>query len=315
MKAIVYENGTARFVTDYPKPVPAAGESLVRIQLAAVCNTDREILRGYRRSFSGVMGHEFVGIIEQSDNPDMIGKHVVGELNINCGECLYCKTLRPHHCINRSVPGLDSRDGCFAQYMAYPTRLLHVVPDGLSDKAAVFCEPLAAALEITENNHVPPSQAAAVLGDGRLAYMTAQVIAANGTPVTVFGRHSEKLALFEDFAETSVNPEGSFEIVVDATGSPEALSTAIALTRSGGRLILKSTYSGTAEVDMSEIVVREITICGSRCGPFPPALNMLSRGLVQLPEIALYRPEDFMQAFASPAFKSGFDFRQAGSEE
>lgn len=307
MKAVVFDGATARYEADRPMPQPAPGESLIEIELAALCSTDREVMRGYRPSFRGVMGHEFVGIVRQSGDAALVGQRVVGELNEGCGHCLYCTTGREHHCLTRKVPGLDGRDGCFAEYMAYPTRLLHVVPPGLAPQKAVFCEPLAAALEIPEQVHLKPSQRVAVLGDGRLALMCAQAVAANGTPVTVFGRHAEKLAFFESFADTALQPEGSFEVVVDVTGNPQGLATAISLTRSGGTLVLKSTFAAAAEINMSEFVVREITLVGSRCGPFAPALNLLRRDLVVLPPMELWPLKSFEKAFASKAFKIGFD--------
>lgn len=314
MKSIIFEgaqNGCKWGLrADTPMPIPKQGESLVRILLAAVCNTDREVAKGYRPNFCGVMGHEFVGMVEESDDKTLIGKRVVGELNEGCGECLYCTTGREHHCTIRRVPGLDGRDGCFAEYMAYPTRLLHIVPNNLPTTQAIFCEPLAAALEIVEKNHIPPSTTVAIVGDGRLALMIAQVIAANGTPLAVFGLQDDKLNLFKEYAAVSKEPGGSFEIVIEATGSPSGLKTAIALCRSEGLIVLKSTYAGMAEVNMSEVVVRELHIAGSRCGPFAPALNMLKRGLVNLPAIALYPIEEYESAFNSPAFKSGFDFRR-----
>lgn len=306
MEAIVFDGQKARYEADYPMPVPAAEESLVRIELAGLCNTDREVMRGYRPNFRGVMGHEFVGVVVPGGQDALLGQRVVGELNIACGRCLYCNTGRPHHCENRRVPGLDGKDGCFAEYMAYPTHLLHVVPQGLAPENAVYCEPLAAALEILEQNHLPPSRRVAILGDGRLALMVAQVVAANGTPVTVFGRSAEKLKLFERFADTALKPAGSFETVVEATGTPEGLNTALSLVRSCGLLVVKSTYAGLAQLDASQIVVREITLRGSRCGPFVPALNLLRRGLVQLPGVQVHPLRAFQAAFAGTAFKAAF---------
>lgn len=306
MKAVVFDGTRAAFVANREKPVPKEGESLIKVLYAAICNTDREVLKGYRPQFNGVMGHEFVGLVEQSDDAGLVGQVVVGELNDGCGRCLYCKTGREHHCLTRRVLGLDRRDGCFAEYMAYPTRLLHAVPEELPAERAIFCEPLAAALEILEQNHLPPSQPVAVVGDGRLALMITQVVALNGTEVTVFGRHEEKLRLFEGFSHTSLTPKGSFEAVIEATGNPEGLKTAIELTRSCGLLVLKSTFAGLAQVNTSEIVVREITVRGSRCGPFPPALQLLKRELVTLPPVEFYPLEQFEEAFAARAFKAGF---------
>lgn len=308
MKAIVYKNGAVSLETAYSMPVPGPGESLVRVLLAAVCNTDREMLRGYHPEFEGVLGHEFVGMVEQSDVPHLIGKRVVGELNEGCGHCLYCRTGREHHCEHRRVPGIQRRDGVFAAYIAYPTRLLHTLPAGLSDVQAVYCEPLAAALEIVEKNHIPPSCDVAIVGDGRLALMVAQVLSLSGAAISVYGKHPEKLALFAGFANTSPRLS-SYEVVIEASGSPSGLRDAIRLCRSEGLLVLKSTYAGQAELAMSEIVVREITIRGSRCGPFAPALQLLKSKLVQLPPIELYPLEAYEQAFHATAFKAGFDLR------
>ncbi len=309
MKALFYDGSKAIYKEDYPMPETGEREgSIIRILISAVCNTDKEVMRGYKDDFIGVMGHEFVGVVEQSDDKSLIGKRVVGELNSGCGECIYCRTGRMHHCIDRKVPGMQSKDGCFAEYMSYDTSLLHVVPDEIPTEKAIFCEPLAAALQIPELVHLPPSETVAVMGDGRLAYLIAQVIAANGTPVQVFGLSEDKLKSFKDFAETSTSPSGSFETVIDATGSPAALKTSISLTRSNGTLVLKSTYAGNAEVNMSEIVVREIKIVGSRCGPFEPALNLIRRKLIKLPDIELHDLKDYEAAFTSNAFKAGFTF-------
>lgn len=311
MEALVYDGHSARYQAHYPRPVPGPGESLIQVLLAAVCSTDKEVLRGYKQDFRGVMGHEFVGIVLESDRPDLIGKRVVGELNTGCGTCLYCRTQREHHCVARRVPGMSRQDGCFAGYFVQTTRLLHLVPESLPTETAIYTEPLAAALQIAECIHLPPSQPVAVVGDGRLALMTAQALAANGTPVTVFGKHRDKLHRFAPFAQTHLTPKGSFETVVEATGSPGGLATAISLTRSKGTLALKSTYADLAQLNISELVVRELTLVGTRCGPFAPALSLLARGSVILPEISTFPLADFEAAFASPAFKVGFSFHKS----
>jgi len=310
MKALVYKNGALSYTADYPLPEPEPDESLIRVELAAVCNTDREILRGYKPDFEGVPGHEFVGVVERSNEPLLVGRRVVGELNAGCKKCLYCTTGREHHCAKRRVIGMAGKDGCFAQYLAIRTELLHLVPQGLPPEQAIYCEPLAAALEVPEQIHLRPSQAVAVVGDGRLAFLVAQVLALNGTPVTVFGHHEEKLAMFRSFADTRTQPGGSFEVVVEASGSPGGLDDAIRLVRSRGTLVLKSTYAKNVELNISEVVVRELTLCGSRCGPFVPALNLLGRGRLVLPDIEQHRLEDFEQAFDSNAFKTGFDLKE-----
>jgi threonine dehydrogenase-like Zn-dependent dehydrogenase len=309
---------------------------LVRVKLAAICNTDREIMRGYVPGFNNVLGHEFTGVVEslgEGTDPELAqiwtGQRVVGELNLNCGlpTCVMCGKGRPSQCQARKVLGIHDKDGCFADYLTLPLRLLHRIPEGMPDEVAIFTEPLAAALRITENTHVSPDEPVALLGDGRLAYMIGQVLALTGAPLTVFGLSAEKLAMFETFAVRTVllasDNRGSplsgvdalkaqdvqgFEVVADATGHRSGLATAIALTRSGGCLIMKSTYAETVEINMSEIVVREITIRGNRCGPFEPALRYLDRGLIRMPDIEFFSPIDFEAAFASDAFKAAIRF-------
>ncbi|MFA7534344.1 MAG: alcohol dehydrogenase catalytic domain-containing protein, partial [Tissierellaceae bacterium] len=268
--------------------------------------TDREILKGYRPDFKGVLGHEFVGIVAESDNSEIIGKRVVGEINENCGECIYCRTCRPTHCENRKVLGISGKDGCFSEYIVMKNQLLHVVPDELPSEVAIFTEPLAAALEIMEQAHIKPSTNVAIIGDGRLAYMIGQVVALTGADLTIIGRHEEKLKLFSNFANTSVNADGSYELVIDASGSPTGILTAQKIVRKRGTIIIKTTYAGEVQINMSDFVVNEVTIKGSRCGPFKPALQLLKSGLVSLPEIDLYELKDYKDAFSSNAFKAGF---------
>ncbi len=307
MKALYYEK-EAKYLENYNKPVPESKESLIKILISAVCNTDKEIIRGYKPDFQGVLGHEFVGVVMESSDKAIIGKRVVGELNAGCGECIYCKTGRQNHCINRRVIGIANKDGCFAEYMTIATELLHVVPDEIPTEIAVFTEPLAAALEIMEQAHLKPSQNVAVLGDGRLAYMIAQVVSLAGVDLTVIGRHEDKLKNFSIFAKTTMNTDETYEVVIDATGSPTGILTAQRLVRKKGLIILKSTYAGNVQLDMSNFVVNEITIKGSRCGPFEPALLLLKRGLVTLPPIELFELKDYDKAFNSTAFKAGFKF-------
>ena len=291
---------------DLPVPVPGPEESLIRISLAGICNTDREVLKGYRPDFRGIMGHEFTGVVERSSDPAWIGKRVVGELNAGCGRCIYCRTGREKHCLDRKAIGMDGKDGCFGEYMTLATHLLHEIPEGLPDEEAVFTEPLAAALEIPKQVHIDPDQEIAVIGDGRLAYLTASVLHLTGASMTIVGKHEEKLEAFRDFGKVTVKPSGSFELVIEATGSPTGLTTAMELVRKQGTIVLKSTYAGKTAVDMSFFAVNEVTLTGSRCGPFEPALNLLKKRLVKLPQIELYDLKDFEKAFASRAFKAGF---------
>jgi threonine dehydrogenase-like Zn-dependent dehydrogenase len=292
----------------------------VRVELAAICNTDREILRGYRPDFSGIMGHEFVGVVCESDDASLVGRRVVGEINLSCGECLYCATGRPHHCARRATLGINDRDGSFADFLVLPSSLLHLVPDDLAPEQAVYTEPLAAALRVVEQVAFADNMPVAILGDGRLALMACQGLAhTTKAALTVFGRHPEKLVHFAPYATTVCTVDGAaatadgFEVVIEATGSPAALPLALRLVRSEGTLVMKSTYAGLSELDMSEVVVREIRIQGSRCGNFEPALALLRSAQLTLPPIELFAPEDFEAAFASTAFKAGLDFRNTAA--
>jgi len=308
MQGLYYNGKVALLRNDLPKPEPDAHESLVRISLAAICNTDREIMKGYKPDFSGVLGHEFVGVVEKSGNPALVGQRVVGELNEGCGECIYCKTGRERHCEERKCIGITGKDGCFAPYMTIASRLLHVVPDNVTDEQAVFAEPLAAALEIPDLIHIRPSEEICVIGDGRLAFLIAQVLALSGAEVTVLGKHEDKLRRFGSFAKTVTACDRRFDVVIDAAGSPSGIDAAMRLVRSRGTIVLKSTYAGNTEINLSALVVNEVTLVGSRCGPFAPAVRLLSRGLLELPAIELHRIEDWKEAFGSRAFKVGFDF-------
>ncbi len=321
MKALYFDGKKAVYKEDLPLPQRRPGDSLIKVVVADICSTDKEILKGYRPDFKGVMGHEFCGIVEESPDPALVGKLVVGEINEGCGDCLYCRTGREKHCLLRQTLGM-SRDGCFAEYLAMPTRLLHVVPEGLSPEKAVFTEPLAAAFEITEQVKIEPGMDVCVVGDGRLSLMIAQVLALTGAKLTVIGRHPEKLDMYKTFARTVLETEyrtesggvkdltadECFDVVVDATGSRSGIELSMALVRKMGTIVLKSTYAGKTELDLSLIPVGEISIVGSRCGPFEPALRLLSEGKVQFPPVELYELADWEKAFASAAFKAGFSF-------
>lgn len=309
MKALYFDGQKAVYKENYEKPKATPGHSLIRVLMSAVCNTDREVMRGYRPDFRGVLGHEFVGIVEDSDIPELIGKRVVGELNEGCGDCIYCDTGREKHCVTRKVIGMEGLDGTFEEYFVLANHLIHIVPDSLPTEKAIYVETLAAALEIPSQIHLSPEKNVAIIGDGRLALMIAQVISLYGVDLTIIGRHPEKLALFETLGST-VHKEGeTYEIVIDATGSPSGIETAKQIVRKRGIIVMKSTYAGNVSLDLSYFVVNEITIMGSRCGPFDPALNLLHRNLVHLPEIELWDLADYERAFASKAFKVGFRFK------
>ncbi len=304
MKGLYFDQ-TLNYSENLAKPVPKDNESLVRILVAGICNTDREILKGYKHSFKGILGHEFVGIVEESNNNQLIGKRVVGELNGGCGECYYCRHNLELHCEKREIIGM-SIDGCFAEYMAIRTDLLHVIPDDLSAEKAMFTEPLAAAFSILNTGHIKPTDQVALIGDGRLAYMIGQVISYTGCDLTVIGLHEEKLAKFKPFANTEIETNQAYDIVIDATGSPEGMKTAVKIVRSRGEIIVKSTYAEQLCLNFSEIVVREIRIRGTRCGPFEPALKFLNRQWITLPEAKFFELENYEEAFSSRAFKAGF---------
>ncbi len=320
MKALFFDGEKAIYKENAAMPICMEGQSLIKVILANICNTDREILKGYRPDFRGIMGHEFVGEVIKSPDKSLVGEIVVGELNEGCGHCIYCRTGREKHCLSRKVIGM-SKDGCFAEYMTLSTHLIHPVPKGLPPEKAVFVEPLAAALEITKQVHIDPSLNAAIIGDGRLAYMIAQVLALTGVSLTVIGKHEEKLEQFKPFAETSMHgdyyengslrgltAEDCFEYVVEASGNESGIALAMNIVRRMGTIILKSTYAGKTSIDLSLIPVNEITVVGSRCGPFEPAIKLLKEGKVMFPDVELFELRDFDKAFSSDAFKAGFRF-------
>lgn len=278
MKALVFEAGEPR-VVERPDPDPPEGEAVVRVHLAGICGTDLEIARGYM-AFDGVPGHEFVGVVERSADPALAGRRVVGEINAACGTCPTCRAGRPRHCPNRTVLGIAGRDGAFAERLALPEGNLHLVPDTVPDAAAVFAEPMAAACEILEQIGDLAGSRTAVVGDGRLARLCARVLAREGAPPEIWGRHPEKLLRFErDGLRTHRGAPGTdrpFDVVVEASGSPEGFDLALRLVRPCGTVVLKSTYHAAAPIAMAPVVIDEIRVVGSRCGPFAPALARIA---------------------------------------
>ncbi len=273
-----------RLYHDLPRPMPHPGEALVRVRQAGVCGTDLAMLRGYV-PFRGIMGHEFVGEIAAApDAPERIGQRVVGEINITCGCCDPCRAGRPTHCRQREVLGIRGRDGAFADYLRLPLVNLHPLPEAVADDAAVFTEPLAAALQITRQVHIDPTVRVLVVGAGRLGQLIARVLRLTGCHLAVAARRERQRLLLADvgipwLAEDAV-PAGHFDIAVEASGAPGGLTLARRALRAGGTLVLKSTYAGEVLVDLAGLVVDEITVIGSRCGPFLPALRLLAAGLV-----------------------------------
>jgi threonine dehydrogenase-like Zn-dependent dehydrogenase len=269
-------------------PVPARGhEALVRVTLSGICNTDLEIVRGYA-GFEGTIGHEFVGVVEEArDAPELVGKRVVGEINAGCGICEKCVSGDPRHCPDRTVLGIVGRDGAHAEYLRLPSRNLLAVPDVVTDEQAVFAEPLAAALGITEQVDIEDETKVAVIGDGKLGLLCAMSLGLRSKNVTVVGRHREKIALVHDLVNDAamteeIGPErlNSFDVVVEASGSESGFLSGIELVRPRGKIVLKSTFQGTPTWPAARVVVDEITIVGSRCGRFAPALQLLAHGKV-----------------------------------
>jgi threonine dehydrogenase-like Zn-dependent dehydrogenase len=285
MKAALFED-ELRLVRDRPVPRPAAGEALVRVIVAGICNTDIEILKGYM-GFRGIIGHEFVGLVEECAEERLLGRRVVGEINAGCGRCDYCLKGLERHCPARSVLGILGRDGAMAEYLTLPLRNLHVVPDGVADEEAVFAEPLAAAFEISEQVHVVPSSRVLVMGDGKLGLLAAMALGLACADVTVLGKHGDKLEIAARRNLKTAMPgalamERAYDVVVEATGTAGGLQTALGLVRPRGTVVLKSTVAGATEMNLSPIVIDEITVVGSRCGPFAPALRALAGRLVDV---------------------------------
>lgn len=283
MKALVYDGGLR--VVDAPMPAPAPGEALIRVLSAGVCNTDLEICRGYM-GFKGILGHEFVGMVEQAADGSLAGKRVVGEINCVCHRCDWCRMEMPHHCAARTVLGISGRPGVFAEYVTLPEENLHVVPGNIRDDVAVFTEPLAAAFRIPEQVPVSPGERVIVLGDGKLGQLCAQVLALSTKNVLCVGRHQWKLDLLSlrgiqgQLADMPLEPGA--DLVVEATGRAGGLARALELVRPEGTVVLKTTVAETAPLNTSIPVINEVRLVGSRCGPFRPALDALSRGAVEV---------------------------------
>lgn len=288
---------------DRPKPRPRADEALVRVRLAGICNTDVEIVRGYM-GFTGIPGHEFVGVVEECANRRWLGRRVVGEINAACGACDYCKRGLGRHCPTRTVTGIAGRDGAFAEYLTAPIRNLFEIHKSIPDNKAVFTEPLAACYEILEQMDVRMKHRIAVIGDGKLGALAAAVLGTVSDSVILLGKHEDKMARIQKTMNVrtafySSQQHQSFDIVVECSGSPWGLAAATDLVRPRGAIVLKSTYHEKPQIDSSLWVVNEITVLGSRCGPFTPALNALrGRDIDPTPLIdATYPAKDALPAF------------------
>jgi threonine dehydrogenase-like Zn-dependent dehydrogenase len=304
MRALVYD-GQLR-LTVCPVPDPGPDEALIQVRLAGICGTDLEIGRGYK-GFHGILGHEFVGVVVFGLRPEWLGRRVCGEINVSCGQCHMCRSGLRTHCERRSVLGVLDRPGAFAEFVTLPYANLHAVPDAVEDARAVFVEPLAAAFEVLEQVDVRSEMSAAVIGDGRLGILCAQVLRNAGADVTVLGRHHRKLRLLARLgmkaADVGDAPVGRHDIVVEATGSPSGLTEALSRVRPRGTLILKSTYVESSPINLSPAVVGEVTIVGSRCGPFDRALDALLRNAVEVESMidAVYPLQRGVEAMARAA--------------
>jgi len=284
-----------------------AGECRIAVGLAGICGTDLQILEGYA-GFSGIPGHEFVGVVDTAPDGDRhwIGKRVVGEINVGCGACEWCRAGTANHCPARTVLGIVGRSGAFASHLSLPAGNLHTLPDTLDDVAAVLVEPTAAACQILTQVDIGRRTRVGVVGDGRMALLVGQVLRTTGADLTLFGKHDRKLQVARDLGldarlSTDEVPASTFDITVDVTGRPTGLTRAMELVRSRGTVVMKSTFHGDTPITLWPAVVDEITLVGSRCGPFDDAIALLAGGQVQTsPLIAgTYPIEDFGAAFTA----------------
>lgn len=300
MRALLYQPSGLRLDPNYPLPTTVDGEALIRVLQVGICNTDLEIVRGYM-GFQGVLGHEFVGVVEeiygdiaQERYGHLQGQRIVGEINAACHrpDCIYCQRGMPTHCPNRTTLGIVNRNGAFADYLLLPVENLHPVPENVSDEEAVFVEPLAANFEILEQVHLKPTEHIVILGDGKMGQLAAQVLTLSGCAVSMVGKHEEKLALAAkrgvhtymlDTAQRFALENGQrADLVVECSGSAQGLEMALRLVRPRGTLILKSTVAEKSLLHLAPIVIDEIRVQGSRCGPFAPALRALSQKLIDV---------------------------------
>ncbi len=301
MRAVWLEDRRLHLRDDAPIPEPPAGEALVRVLCAGICNTDIELVHGYY-PFTGVLGHEFVGVVEQGPAA-LVGRRVVGEINAVCGACSACLAGRRSHCERRTVLGIVRRHGAFADHLTLPAENLHPIPDAVSTDAGVFTEPLAAALEIQEQVPIGSRDRVLVVGDGKLGQLVAQTLALTGCTLLVVGRHDAKLALLAargiETGRADRAMRGEFDVAVECTGNPDGFAVAQRAVRPRGTLVMKSTYAGALTLDAAAVVVQELTLVGSRCGPFAPALRLLAEGLVAVQPLihARYPLDDALAAF------------------
>lgn len=304
MKAVIFDE-TLKYVEDYEKPTPKKGEALIKVTYGGVCNTDKEITKGYM-GYKGILGHEFTGVVEEINDEDktFLGKRVVGEINLGCKNCEWCAKDLERHCPNRSTLGILTKDGCFAEYVTLPLSNLIEIPENVPDEQAVFVEPLAAGLEILEQMHIQPCQKVMVLGDGKLGLLTALALNACGLDVLIVGKHQNKLDIAKNqgvktqlLSEFEQAPK--FDVVVEATGSITGFETSVSCVKPRGTLVLKSTIAASKELNLAPIVINEITILGSRCGCFEPAMRLIASGKIDFSQMIskIYPIEQAVEAF------------------
>lgn len=288
MQSLSFTSVQLNYNDQSPVPELSSGDALIKIILAGICGTDLEIVKGYA-GFQGILGHEFVGIVESvanSDDSHWLGKRVVGSINIACMRCATCLTLGASHCPDRKVLGIRGKDGCFAEYITLPVENLYTVPDCVPDESAVFTEPLAAACRIREQILVSPERHIAVVGCGRLGLLIGATLRLTGSEVTMLGRRSESLKLPQKWGlQTALVDDcldNSFDLVVESSGNESGLCQSIRLIKPLGTLILKSTFKNSVNLDLTKLVVAEITVTGSRCGVFAPALRLLEQGIINV---------------------------------
>lgn len=304
MKAVIFDE-TLKYVEDYEKPTPKQGEALIKVTYGGVCNTDKEITKGYM-GYKGILGHEFTGVVEEINDEDktLLGKRVVGEINLGCKNCEWCAKDLERHCPNRSTLGILAKDGCFAEYVTLPLSNLIEIPKNVPDEQAVFVEPLAAGLEILEQMHIQLCQKVMVLGDGKLGLLTALALNACGLDVLIVGKHQNKLDIAKNqgvktqlLSEFEQAPK--FDVVVEATGSITGFETSVNCVKPRGTLVLKSTIAASKELNLAPIVINEITILGSRCGRFEPAMRLIASGKIDFSQMIskIYPIEQAIKAF------------------
>lgn len=271
-------------VEDVPVPAPGPGEALVRVLRSGICNTDVELARGYMR-FRGTLGHEFCGVVERAADRSLAGRRVAGEINLGCGACASCRAGERTHCPNRTVLGILGKDGAHAQFVTLPERNLHVLPEAIAIEAATLIEPLAACCRILEQRPIAPEESVVLVGDGKLAFLAAQVLREATPRVTVLGKHDAKLEAFRALGiETAMSGawQGRADVVVECSGSTSGLAAALAAVRPSGTIVLKTTCAEPVPLDTSQVVVNEVTVIGSRCGPFDRAIDLLARGAIDV---------------------------------